>query len=192
MRSDNYRISVITHVEERPVRSGQQGTSARLEGLMSRVCQAGRADCRLASKVYRGQKRAKQDWGPRQQASTNTNTRGVKTDGICKEWEAAGLEPVSQWQQPQGSSAEPDTGKPSASCVAATPPPLPSFLCLSQRAGGWVGLDQSRSFEWCPEGLEKLVSHLTLTSTARESLEAGELPFSTELRQPRGRRMQET
>ena len=55
-----------------------------------------------------------------------------------------------------------------------------------------MGLDQSRSFEWCPEGLEKLVSHLTLTSTARESLEAGELPFSTELRQPRGRRMQET
>lgn len=65
VRSDNYRISVITHVEERPVRSGQQGASARLEGLMSRVCQAGRADCRLASKVYRGQERAKQDWGPR-------------------------------------------------------------------------------------------------------------------------------
>lgn len=113
VRSDNYRISVITHMEERPVRSGQQGASARLQGPMSRVRQAGRVACRLASCTQpaaeawaaalwiRGLPRAegaKQDWGPRWRASANTNTRGVKTDGICKEWDAAVLELVSQRQ----------------------------------------------------------------------------------------------
>lgn len=98
MHSNNYRIFVITHVEERPVRSRQQGASEQQEGLMSRVCQAGRVDCRLASCMHPATEawaaamwilgllraeRAKQDWGLRWWASANTNTRGVKADGIC-------------------------------------------------------------------------------------------------------------
>lgn len=89
MHSNNYRISVITHVEERPVRSGQQGANAQLEGLMSRVCQAGRVDCTLASCTHPAieawvaamwilglprAERAKQDWGLKWRASVNTNT----------------------------------------------------------------------------------------------------------------------
>ena len=90
MHSNNYRISVITHVEERPVRSGQQGANAQLEGLMSRVCQAGRVDCTPACCTHPATEawvaamwilglpkaeRAKQDWGLKWRTSANTNTR---------------------------------------------------------------------------------------------------------------------
>lgn len=164
MHSNNYRIFVITHVEERPVRSGQQGASEQQEGLMSRVCQAGRVDCRLASCMHPATEawaaamwilgllraeRAKQDWGLRWWASANTNTRGVKADGICK----SGRQLSWTWFHSGNSS-----GGPLQSWTLETPVPpgwllhfllfLASSACLSF-AGGWVGLDQSRSFEWC-------------------------------------------
>ena len=194
MHSDNYRISVITHV------CGGEASEVRAAGSK---CTTGRADVKGVP-GREGWLQARIQGLPRAERASRTGDPG---GGHLPTQTPVGwklTESVRSGRQPCWSlflSGNSPRGPLKSQTLGTPVPPvwllhIPLFLassaCLSVVAGGWVGLDQSRSFEWCPEGLEKLVSHLTLTSTARKSLEAGGLPFGTELRQPRGRRMQET